>query len=117
MKRLFAVVLLGLMSLNVSAKISPSNRESHCKNVAEMAESLMESRQNNNLSIVKNIEIIDEMFKGKKDNASINTKKVMKAMLIDAYSKPAFMTDEYRQKAVNDFMAEYYLERMRQTAR
>lgn len=116
MKRLITVITLLLLSFGVNAKIPATERESHCKNAASLAESIMESRQRNNLTIVEEIDIINKIVKDRTDKVAINTRNVMKSMAMDAYSETPYMTKEYQERAVKDFTNKYYLECIRQNS-
>ena len=116
MKQLITVITLLLLSFGVNAKIPAIERESHCKNAASLAESIMESRQRNNLTIVEEIDIINKVAKDRKDKVAVNTRNVMKSMAIDAYSEMPYMTEEYQQRAVKDFTNKYFLACMRLNA-
>lgn len=116
MKKLIVVSALLISSFGVNAKIPAAERESHCKGAANLAESIMESRQRNNLTIVEEIDIINKVAKDRKDKVAVNTRNVMKSMAIDAYSEMPYMTEEYQQRSVKDFTNKYFLECMRLNA-
>ncbi|SEQ48453.1 hypothetical protein SAMN03080615_01633 [Amphritea atlantica] len=66
-----------------------------CKDVSELAETVMDSRQKN-VSMVSMMEIV----KGS---------DVFESMVIDAYEQPAFQVPVNQEKAVAEFRDRWYL--------
>lgn len=107
----FAIILLAFISLNVQAK--PLTVEQAklglCKTLSETAETIMTKRQNG----VDAYELVDAGEKLRSKNPSKELNKVTslgRNFIIEAYSKPLFSTEEYKQKAIYEFKNDKFIE-------
>lgn len=90
MKKLMILAVMMMVALNASAKETDT-----CKNIAEVAETIMDARQSG-VSVVDMMEIAG-------DN------DLMKKMVIYAYKQPKYNGAEFRRKEIASFKNEFYI--------
>jgi len=94
-----------MVSLSCIAIISNAGmtKTEFCKDMSSYAELVMQKRQNN--TPIKTMLLAIET-----SSESEGIKGLMELIVERAYSKPAYSTEEYKSKSVNEYSAEIYLE-------
>lgn len=110
-KTLFAIAIGCICVLahsNVNSGIEKANEES-CRNLMKVAGMAMKARQDGTPleAMLQAIDIV------KKDGLSNEGGESFRQILIDAYSQLEYSSQEYRQRAINDFSSKYYINCMR----
>ena len=102
----YLVLTLIFLSSNLFAKEVSKNQEVNCINAMAMAEAAMTLRQNGVTlpTVLENNEKMLTSGKSTPKEASL-----MKMIDRDAYSKPKYTTEDYKQESINEFSANYYL--------
>ena len=105
MKKLFLIYFLVATTISYSKEVS-KNQEVNCINAMAMAEAAMTLRQNGVTlpTVLENNEKMLTSGKSTPKEASL-----MKMIVRDAYSKPKYTTEDYKQESINEFSANYYL--------
>jgi ABC-type microcin C transport system permease subunit YejB len=86
-----------------AAKLTEAEKLEICSNVNQASQAMMDARQ-------KGVQMKVMMTELNKLGMDANQLQMYQAMLIDAFSTPAYQSKEYRSKAVNDFANKYYSE-------
>lgn len=92
MKKLLLCAAL-LLPTVVSAEV--------CNIYYEMAESIMKARQSL-VPIIESMEIAESI-------GNDNFIRITKEIVVDAYSKPAFSSDDGKRRIIEEFANKYYL--------
>lgn len=110
MKRLIiaAICLSMTVSANSAVAKKPSNTEL-CKMVTLTAQTIMEGRQYG-MPILEQLQNNDNAYKKAKDKPSYN---LINSIIMAAYEKPQYSTEEYQKREINNFAANYYIECMK----
>lgn len=93
MKKLLAIITIYFIALSPAYALSEKDRD-FCATLSELARSSMGMRQ-------VGVEIVDAMATANSD--------IGRHMIIDAYSRPAYYTEEVRERAEREFATEYYI--------
>lgn len=97
MSNLRYVIGLGVATIMMIARpVLAVNTDEACANVGHAAEAVMKARQNG----VALQQVLDTM---NKSQFSDDSTKAMRAMIMMAYDRPRFNTEENKQNAINDF--------------
>ncbi|OTU69722.1 hypothetical protein [Acinetobacter baumannii] len=105
------IILLGLLYLPalVLAKpaqpVSDSEHEQNCRNTMEIANVIMQQKQNG-MPLIKALEANDYAFKKNPDK---NMQKITNLIIRDAYEQPSYSTPSIKEEQLNEFSAKYYL--------
>ncbi|HGX3401732.1 TPA: hypothetical protein ACNH0W_003304 [Acinetobacter nosocomialis] len=105
------IILIGLFYLPalVLAKpaqpVSDSEHEQNCRNTMEIANVIMQTKQNG-MPLIKALEANDYALK---NNPNKNMQKVTNLIIRDAYEQPSYSTPSIKQEQLNEFSAKYYL--------
>lgn len=103
MKKIFLVAILMLAANTSQAAMTASEKDDFCIAVKGLAEATMKNR-------LSGVDVADSMRVA--NNSSSGTRTLAREMTIKAYSSYGYKTDEYRESAIKDFGAEYYIECM-----
>lgn len=113
MNKLIVGLSVGLiLSLNASAKplSTKTTRSDMCVSVSEFAKSIMERRQNGE-SITDIIGILD---KARSEHSTPETiYNAANNIILKAFDKPLYSSDEYKQKAIIEFSNQTYISCMK----
>ncbi|EPL3364292.1 hypothetical protein MW728_000512 [Acinetobacter baumannii] len=108
MKLTLAILCCFFSTLIFAKPVNPVSAESHeknCRMLMEMAEGVMEAKQNG-MSLSQALNINDETQE-KLKNKSMH--KLMQLIIIDAYKQPSYSTPSIKKEQLNEFSAKYYL--------
>lgn len=97
--------------LFVSFHINPSfanEADSRCRNMGEIAKSIMERRQNGE-PISNLIDIAN------KSSPDADVVKFMKKIVIEAYDMPLFTAEPFKERTINEFSNKYEVECLKST--
>lgn len=102
----YLVLTLIFLSSNLFANEVTQSQEQNCRGAMAMAEAAMTLRQNGVKlpTVLENNEKMLTSGKSTPKEASL-----MKMIVRDAYSKPKYTTEDYKQESINEFSANYYL--------
>ena len=92
MKKIVLIVALTLTSPFVLATEDKISK--HCPGVAAIAKSVMEARQEN-VPMARMMEVSDT--------------ELLREMVVAAYDRPAYRTENVKARAIRDFENEWYL--------
>ena len=92
-----------MMVTTANAKPNAMQIREYCSDISSIAHSYMGIRQYG-MSINKAIKRIDEDLV---DGSA--QQDMLHAILIDAFSRPAYQTEKYRKEAMVNFESEYYV--------
>lgn len=84
--------------------------DSVCESVIEMSENIMRNRLNG-VSIAKSLEAVNSIKDGTPANEAVSN--LAKQIVIEAYERPSFSTESYKNDAIREFGAKQYLTCMR----
>ncbi|WP_119686422.1 hypothetical protein [Acinetobacter ursingii] len=104
------ITLLMAFSNFSHAKNTKAENEQSCRGLMSAATMAMESRQGGT-SLESMLIAIDSVKS--KGEMSKPASEAFRQILIDAYDQPTYASSEYRQKAINDFAAKYYVNCMK----
>ncbi|MER8208025.1 hypothetical protein ABS232_02295 [Acinetobacter baumannii] len=105
------IILIGLFYLPalVLAKpaqpVSDSEHEQNCRNTMEIANVIMQQKQNG-MPLMKALEANDYAFKKNPDK---NMQKIINLITRDAYEQPSYSIPSIKEEQLNEFSAKYYL--------
>jgi len=104
MKSIFLVMSIMLLTpiASFSAPVSEDVHEQNCKDLYELAEAVMDARQNG----APLMAMLNDADKHEKD---LEKRKIVKAVVIDAFKESKFSTEEYQKEQTNEFAKKYYL--------
>ena len=80
--------------------------DSVCESVIEISESIMRNRLNG-VSIAKSLEAVNSIKDGTPANEAVSN--LAKQIVIEAYERPSFSTESYKNDAIREFGAKQYL--------
>lgn len=80
--------------------------DSVCESVIEMSENIMRNRLNG-VSIAKSLEAVNSIKDGTPANEAVSN--LAKQIVIEAYERPSFSTESYKNDAIREFGAKQYL--------
>lgn len=101
MKKIITALALSVVMISPAMAVDKET----CAVVKELAQSVMSARQ-------VGVDVSD-MMAITTDNPKMN--KLQQGLVIDAFSFPAYSTDEYREKEVREFGARHYLNCIKST--
>ena len=96
-----SIILLTPIS-SFSAPVSEDVHEQNCKDLYELAEAVMDARQNG----APLMAMLNDADKHEKD---LEKRKIVKAVVMDAFKESKFSTEEYKKEQTNEFAKKYYL--------
>lgn len=96
---IIALLLAGLVS---AANAATKEKASFCDTLSSYAHTTMDARQHG-VSMRDTIKIVDRL------DLDDSMKGLLRDVIEDAYSKPAFETKAYQRKAVSEFENLWYL--------
>lgn len=99
MRKYIAAVIMALASSTAQADAAAESAE-YCKSISDLASSIMELRQDG----VPMSRLLDGFAKVQNDYSALT-----KLIVIDAYERPRFDVEPYRQRAIVDFVDAHYL--------
>lgn len=82
------------------------NSDSICESVIEISESIMRNRLNG-VSIANSLEAVNSVKDGTPANEAVSN--LAKQIVIEAYERPDFSTESYKDDAIREFGAKQYL--------
>lgn len=82
------------------------NSDSVCESVIEISESIMRNRLNG-VSIANSLEAVNSVKDGTPANEAVSN--LAKQIVIEAYERPSFSTESYKNDAIREFGARQYL--------
>ena len=100
MKKLILAAALTVASFSSNAKVS--NIDEYCNSMYDLAETIMNARQNG-MTMKKSKEIIVTTVSDDK-----NLVEIAKSLVNWAYSKPMYNSEEFKQNETNKFAEEAY---------
>ena len=100
------VLTVGILSLAFYATGSASQEDNvskseWCSTVANLAGSMMSSRQNG--------VALDDILKAIGANKSESIRKISRFMVIDAFEKPLYLTEDAKQREIKEFKNRWQL--------
>ncbi|MDA4947212.1 hypothetical protein PGJ90_17820, partial [Acinetobacter baumannii] len=105
------IILIGLIFFPLLAlakpvqPVSDSEHERNCRNTMEIANVIMQQKQNG-MPLMKALEANDYAFKKNPDK---NMQKIINLITRDAYEQPSYSTPSIKEEQLNEFSAKYYL--------
>lgn len=97
--------LPALVLAKQAQSVSDSAHEQNCRNTMEIANVIMQQKQNG-MPLMKALEANDYAFKKNPDK---NMQKIINLITRDAYEQPSYSTPSIKQEQLNEFSAKYYL--------
>ncbi|WP_151979751.1 hypothetical protein [Acinetobacter guerrae] len=80
-------------------------KESYCMIVLSLAEASIKAKQAGT-PIKKSIEVSKQYFS---DDDTLNLRIILKELIMDAYSQPDYLSEEYKKRQLNEFTSKHYL--------
>ena len=110
MRKIIAALSIAMLCITANANSkSPAylkaQREERCRDVMEVAEAVMYSRQNN-MPMLKSLEVLDKFFTLPEDQAVYDGAQ---QMVVHAYKTAYYHTDDLKLLAINEFAALHYM--------
>lgn len=90
---------------NPSYAISEKDHEQNCRNLMEIAGTVIDAKQKG-MSLSYALRIADDSFKESGDKY---TDKTTRMIIMDAYKQPNYSTKSNKVEQANEFAAKYYL--------
>lgn len=103
-----AFLLSGCSSQKSDAEVAKieAHKQSICNSVTGIAENIMTARLDG-APIRSTIDVVDNMDGSDPMDAALKIKS--KEMIMEAYKKPDYMTDEHKERAITEFGSAQYI--------
>ena len=96
------LILAATLTISTASNAKVSNVEEYCSSMYDLAETIMDARQNG-MTMKKSKEIIVTTVSDDK-----NLVEIAKSLVNWAYSKPMYNSEEFKQNETNKFAEEAY---------
>jgi hypothetical protein len=106
--KIYTAVLLSSLLVTGCGEPTKVFSEKECRQISEAAESIMSLRQSQ-VPITKTLDSLGKIYVGKGEYSETMWTTLIKPLIYEAYTKPAFSTEGYQEKAKSEFSNEVYL--------
>ena len=104
MPKIIAAFILSLFCVSANADI-----EEYCFNAMKLSEAVMSARQYG----VSIEDVLSARVDASGDSAAQSVRSVHTEIILEAYDKPMYSTEKYKQSEIKEFAAENYVECMK----
>lgn len=97
--------IIAALSIAMLCSTANANIEEYCFNAMKLSEAVMSARQYG----VSIEDVLSARVDGSGDSAAQSVRLVHTEIILEAYDKPMYSTEKYKQSEIKEFAAENYL--------